>query len=142
MKELLSNDYFVLCAMAVIICCFTQLLKIPIKTFTNNIKDKKTEDRVTALLMLLPLVLGVLFNFLYNTYYLQITFSVVQGLSLGTTSIAFYQGFKKVITGKELTEKEIEQTKNVTTLVEDITKDNKIDKNDASALSEYLKKIK
>ena len=140
--ELLSNDYFVLCTMSIIICLITQLLKMPIKLFTNKIKNSKTEDRVTALLMLLPLVLGVLFNFLYNVYYLKIAFSVIEGLSWGTASIMFYQGFKKVVTGKDATAEEKAEIKNVKDLVENIVKDGKVDKNDTSAISEYLNKVK
>lgn len=142
MKELLSNDYFVLCAMSIIICLITQLLKLPIKLFTNKIKNPKTEDRVTALLMTLPLALGVLFNFLYNVYYLEIAFSVIEGLSWGTASIMFYQGFKKVITGKEPTTKEVQQLNELKELANDIGSDGKIDANDKDAISEYLNKVK
>lgn len=142
MKELLSNDYFVLSAMSIIICLITQLLKLPIKLFTNKIENPKTEDRVTALLMTLPLALGVLFNFLYNVYYLKIAFSVIEGLSWGTASIMFYQGFKKVITGKEPTTKEVQQLNDVKELANDIGSDGKIDANDKDAISEYLNKVK
>lgn len=142
MKELLSNDYFVLSAMSIIICLITQLLKLPIKLFTNKIKNPKTEDRVTALLMTLPLALGVLFNFLYNVYYLKIAFSVIEGLSWGTASIMFYQGFKKVITGKEPTVKEVQQLNYVKELANEIASDGKIDVNDKDAISEYLNKVK
>ena len=142
MEELLSNNYFVLCAMSIIICLITQLLKMPIKFFTNKIKNQKTEDRVTALLMTLPLALGVLFNFLYNVYYLKIAFSVIEGLSWGTASIMFYQGFKKVITGKEPTAIEIQQANDVKELATQIASDGKIDKNDTNAISEYLNQLK
>lgn len=142
MKELLSNNYFVLCAMSIIICLITQLLKLPIKLFTNKIKNQKAENRVTSLLMLIPLALGVLFNFVYNVYYLHIAFSVIEGLSWGTTSIAFYQGFKKLITGKEPTAIEIQQANDVKELATQIASDGKIDKNDTNAISEYLNKVK
>ena len=142
MKELLSNNYFVLCAMSIIICLITQLLKLPIKLFTNKIKNQKAENRVTSLLMLIPLALGVLFNFIYNVYYLHIAFSVIEGLSWGTTSIAFYQGFKKLITGKEPTATEIQQVNDVKKLADQIASDGKIDKNDTNAISEYLNKVK
>jgi nitrate reductase gamma subunit len=140
--ELLSNDYFVLGAMSIIICLITQLLKMPIKLFTNKIKNSKTEDRVTALLMLLPLVLGVLFNFLYNVYYLKIAFSVIEGLSWGTASIMFYKGFKKLVTGKEPTAEESEKIKSVKDLVQKIASDGKVDKTDTTAINEYLNKVK
>lgn len=142
MEELLSNDYFVLCAMSIIICLITQLLKMPIKFFTNKIKNQKTEDRVTALLMTLPLALGVLFNFFYNVYYLKIAFSVIEGLSWGTASIMFYQGFKKLITGKNPTATETQQVNDVKQLASEIASDGKIDKDDANAISEYLNKVK
>ena len=142
MKELLSNDYFVVCTMSIIICLITQLLKLPIKLFTNKIKNQKAEDRVTALLMILPLALGILFNFLYNVYYLKIAFSVIEGLSWGTASIMFYQGFKKVITGKEPTDLEIKEITSVKELASKIASDGKLDKNDKNAIDEYLNKVK
>ena len=141
MKELLSNNYFVLCAMSIIICFITQLIKMPIKRFTNKIKDATTEKRVTALFMLLPLVLGVLFNFLYNVCYLHIAFSVVTGLSWGTTSIMFYQGFRRVITGKEPTAQEMEQLQDIKDFANDVSKDGKINANDTSAVKDFLDKV-
>lgn len=140
--ELLSNDYFVLCAMSIIICLITQLLKMPIKFFTNKIKNPNTEDRVTALLMTLPLALGVLLNFLYNVFYLKIAFSVIEGLSWGTASIMFYQGFKKLITGKDPTPIESEQINSVRELASKIASDGKIDRSDTNAINEYLNKVK
>lgn len=140
--ELLSNDYFVLSVMSVIICIACQLIKMPIKHFTNKIKDKTVESRVTILIMLLPLALGVLFNFLYNVYYLHIAFSVVTGLSWGTTSMMFYQGFKKFITGKDTTPEAKENLESIKNLVKEVTKDGKIDKSDASAVKDFLNKVK
>ena len=139
--ELLSNDYFVLGAMSIIICLVTQLLKMPIKIFTNKIKDEKVEKRVTALFMLLPLGLGVLFNFLYNVYYLHIAFSVVTGLSWGTTSIMFYQGFRRFITGKETPKEDLEQLEDVKNLANTIANDGKIDCTDVGAVKDFLDKV-
>ena len=141
MKELLSNDYFMLYAMSVIICIVTQLIKMPIKHFTNKIKDATTEKRVTALFMLLPLALGVLFNFLYNTYYLHISFSVVTGLSWGTTSIMFYQGFRRFITGKEPTAQEVEELQDIKNLANTVGSDGKINVTDTSAVKDFLDKV-
>ena len=140
--ELLSNDYFVLSAMSIIICLVTQILKLPIKFFTNKIKEQKIEKRVTTLLMLLPLVLGVVFNFVYNTYYLHTTLSIVTGLSWGTTSIMFYQGFKRVVYGIETTPEAKANLENIKELVKEVTKDGKIDKEDTSAIKDFLDKVK
>ena len=128
--------------MAIIICLITQLIKMPIKIFTNKIKDEKVEKRVTTLFMLLPLILGVLFNFLYNNFYLHIAFSVVQGLSWGTTSIMFYQGLKRFLTGKETTEEEKKNLESVKDLVLEIAKDGKLDSTDTSAVKDFLNKVK
>lgn len=141
MKELLSNDYFVLCAMSIIICIISQLIKMPIKHFTNKIKNATIEKRVTALFMLLPLTLGVLFNFLYNTYYLHIAFSVVTGLSWGTTSIMFYQGFRRFMTGKEPTAQEVQQLQDIKNLANTVGGDGKINANDTSAVKDFLDKV-
>lgn len=142
MTELLSNDYFLICGMSVVICLCTQLVKLPFKLATNKIKNAKVESRVTALFMLLPLALGVLFNYLYNGYYLHIDYSIIEGLSWGTTSIMFYQAFKKVVTGKEPTAEEKAQVESVKTLVETITEDGKVDKSDSDAIKDFLNKVK
>jgi hypothetical protein len=140
--ELLSNEYFILGVMSIIICLITQILKMPIKIFTNKIKNVKVEKRVTTLLMLLPLALGILFNFVYNTYYLHVAFSAVQGLSWGTTSIMFYQGLKRFLTGQETPEQEKKELKSVKDLVEEIAKDGKVDNSDTSAVKDFLNKVK
>lgn len=142
MEELLSNDYFVLGAMSVIICLISQLIKMPIKHFTNKIKNEVVEKRVTALFMLLPLALGVLFNFLYNTYYLHIAFSVVTGLSWGTTSIMFYQGVKRFFTGKDTPIEEQQQLEDIQTLANAIGNDGKLNAEDGSAVKDFLNKVK
>lgn len=139
--KLLSYDYFVVVAMSVVICLITQLIKAPIKFFTNKIKNSNIEDRITTLFMLIPLALGVVGNFLYNTYYLHIAFSVLEGLSWGTASIAFYQAFKKALTGKTPSKKEIEAVNQIKVLTEKITKDGKVDGKDVSAVKEFLDKV-
>lgn len=140
--ELPSNDYYLLIIMPVLICLATQALKMPIKHFTNKIKSEKIENRITALFMLLPLALGLLANFLYNTLYLQIPFSVTTGLSWGTASMMFYKGFMKIVVGKEPTALEEKQLEDVKNLANAIGSDGKIDKTDTSAVKDFLNKVK
>jgi hypothetical protein len=90
----------------------------------------------------LPLALGILFNFVYNTYYLHVAFSAVQGMSWGTTSIMFYQGLKRFLTGQETPEQEKKELKSVKDLVEEIAKDGKVDNSDTSAVKDFLNKVK
>ena len=51
-KQLLSNEYFVWCAMAVIIFALTQVLKLPIKYFTNKIDNQRVRRMVNATILL------------------------------------------------------------------------------------------
>lgn len=129
-KQLLSNDYFVVCAMAVIIFGITQLLKLPIKAITKAITKRIKKDVVrervrkilNAIILFIPFALGVLFEWLYSTYYLKDAFSVIAGLGYGTAGISLYsfvERFFKVKIPNPYTE--TEEGKAVVELVEDVT---------------------
>lgn len=142
MEWLLHNTYFVWCAMAVIIFLLTQLLKLPYKCLTKKIKNERKRKIANALILLLPFVFGVLFEFLYSTYYLQSTFTVITGLGYGTASISLYgiveRFFKVKINNPYET---TEEGKAVTDLIEDIQEDGKVDSTDKSAVEEFLEKL-
>lgn len=142
MELLLHNDYFVWCAMAVIIFGITQVLKLPIKCFTKKIANERARKIVNATILIIPFVLGVLFEFLYSTYYLHSAFTVITGLGYGTASISLYgiveRFFKvKIPNPYETTE----EGKAVTDLVESIQADGKVDHEDKTAVEEFLEKL-
>ena len=90
MWELLKNPYFVMCAMALIIFLVTQVLKMPIKFGTKHIKNPQVRKMTNATILLIPFGLGVLADFLYSTYVLQTTFTIIAGLGYGTAGISLY----------------------------------------------------
>ena len=137
MVELLNNEYFVWGAMAILVLCLSQLIKLPIKALTKKlIKDDNKRSRVNIVLMLIPLALGVLGDWLFCTYYLGVAFSIVEGIKIGGTAITLYGMLEKAIKGAQSKE-----TTETIKLVEDITKDGKIDKTDSAILKDFADKL-
>jgi hypothetical protein len=140
--ELLKNDYFVWCAMAVIIFALTQVLKLPIKYFTKKISNERLRRIVNATILLIPFGLGILADFLYSTYYLHTAFTIITGLGYGTAGISLYGAVERFFKVKTNNPYESEAGKAVTELVGEISKDGKVDKNDTHAVKDFWKKIK
>lgn len=143
LHELLHNTNFVWCAMAVIIFIITQIIKQPYKFLTKKtIKNERARKIANTVILLLPFAFGILLEFLYTTYYLHSTFTIIAGLTYGTTSLSLYniveRFFKIKIDNPYNT---TEEGKAVTELIEDITADGKIDNTDKSAVQEFLDKL-
>jgi hypothetical protein len=137
MAELLNNETFVWGAMAIIVLCLSQLLKMPIKALNKKIiKNESTRSRVNTFIMLIPLGLGVLCDYLFCTYYLGISFSIVEGVKIGGTAVTFYGVLEKLIKGTQSKE-----TLETIKLVESITKDGKVDKSDAQSIKDFANKL-
>jgi hypothetical protein len=134
MEELLNNETIMWGIMSFIVLCASQLLKLPIKALTKKlIKDENIRSRVNVILMLIPLGLGILCDWLFCTYYLGITFNIVEGVKIGGTAVTLYAGIEKIFKGK--TSKETTETLK---LVEDITKDGKVDKSDNEIVKHFI----
>lgn len=151
MKELLNilenflhNPNIVWCIMAVIIFLVTQLLKLPIKYFTNKIKNERKRKIVNATILLIPFGLGILLDFLYSSYYLQdpTAFNIIVGLGYGTAGISLYSIIERTFKVKVDNPYKTEEGKAVTEFVDDITKDEKVDDSDSSAVQDFLDKLK
>ena len=140
--KLLNNEYFVWCAMAVIIFALTQVLKLPIKACTKHIKNERVRRMVNATILLIPFALGVLVDFLYSTYYLHAAFSVITGLGYGTAGISLYGAIERFFKVKTDNPYETEAGKAVTELVEEISKDGKVDGSDKHAVADFWNKVK
>ncbi len=138
MKELLNDDYFILVAMSLVICILTQIIKFPIKHFTDKIKSSKKEGRITTIIMLIPLILGIVINFFFNTYYLHIPFAPLDGLTWGSTSIVLYNAIKRVLTGNNTSEADKKAEQAVNALVQDIKQDGQLNAGDIDAVKEYF----
>ncbi|MCM1437799.1 MAG: hypothetical protein NC131_01115 [Roseburia sp.] len=141
--RLLSNDYFVWCAMAAIIFLITQIVKLPWKCLTKKlIKNERTRKIANAVILLIPFGLGVLGDFLYSTYYLHTAFTVITGLGYGTASISLYGIVERFFKVKiENPYETTEEGKAVTELVEKVQEDGKVDSTDLSAVDEFWEKI-
>ena len=140
--KLLNNEYFVWCAMAVIIFALTQVLKLPIKYFTKKISNERVRRMVNATILLIPFALGVLVDFLYSTYYLHSAFTIITGLGYGTAGISLYGAIERFFKVKTENPYETEAGKAVTELVEEISKDGKVDENDKHAVADFWNKGK
>lgn len=140
--RLLNNNYFVWCAMAVIIFAFTQVLKLPIKYFTKKIKNERGRRMVNATILLIPFALGVLADFLYSTYYLHTAFTIITGLGYGTAGISLYGAIERFFKVKIENPYETEAGKAVTELVEEISADGKVDEDDKHAVKDFWNKGK
>lgn len=144
LHQLLHNNYFIWCVMAVIIFAVTQLIKLPIKHFTNKIKNERKRKIVNATILLIPFALGVLLDFLYAYYILKdpTAFTVITGLGYGTAGISLYGVIERFFKVKIANPYDTTEGKAVTELVDDITADGKVDSNDSSAVQDFLDKIK
>lgn len=141
LHNLLHNSYFIWCVMAIIIFAITQFLKLPIKYFTKKIKNPRERKIVNATILLIPFALGVLFEFLYSTYYLHTVFNGITGLGYGAAGVSLYGVIERFFKVKIENPYDTEEGKSVTKLVDDITEDGKIDSSDESAVKEFLNKI-
>jgi hypothetical protein len=140
--ELLKNEYFVWCAMAVIIFALTQVLKLPIKACTKKIENERVRRIVNATILLIPFGLGVLADFLYSTYYLHTAFTVITGLGYGTAGISLYGAIERFFKVKTENPYETEAGKAVTELVKEISKDGKVDEDDRHAVADFWNNVK
>lgn len=137
MAQLLNNSNFMWGAMALIVLALSQVLKLPIKMLTKKfIKEKNVRDKVNISIMLIPLALGILCDYLFCTLYLQVAFNIVEGVKIGGTAITLYGMIEKGFKGNKS-----QETKAVESLVENITKDGKIDKNDSTAVKDFVKNL-
>ena len=123
--------------MSIIVLILSQLLKLPIKALTEKtIKDKTVRDRVNVTIMLIPLALGILADYLFCTLYLNVAFDIVEGVKIGGTAVTIYGALEKLFKGKQ--SNEIAQT---IQLVGNITKDGKVDNKDISTVQDYVDKL-
>lgn len=142
LAKFLHNEYFIWCAMAVIVFVVTQLLKLPIKVCTKKIKNERTRKIANGTILLIPFALGVLFEFLYSTYYLHTAFTIITGLGYGTAGVSLYGVVERFFKVKTNNPYETEEGEAILELVEEVVKDDKVDESDKQALKDYLNKVK
>ena len=145
-KQLLSNEYLMLCVMAAVIFGLTQVLKLPIKAATNHIKNEKTRGIVNLIILIIPFALGLLTEYFFDGLYLHNAFTGIVGLQYGSSSLLVYSVFEKIAkkTGIEIkldNPLDTEEGKAVMELVKDVQEDGKIDESDVSAVDKFWKTI-
>lgn len=143
MRELLTNRYFVVAVMAIVIFFATQLLKMPIKHFTHKLENERIRRMVNATILLIPFILGVVFDLLYSTFVTHTAFSVIVGLGYGSAGISLYgtvERFFKIKISNPY--EETEEGKAVVEAVDKVTADKKVDKKDIDPVKDFLKKVK
>ena len=141
METLLHNEAFVLGAMGLVIFGITQLLKLPIKFFTSKIQNERGRRIVNATILLIPFACGILGDYLYATYYLHTAYDIVTGLSYGLSAISLYGFVERFFKVKVDNPYETNEGKAVLQLVDNVTKDGKVDNNDKSAVQSFLEKM-
>lgn len=142
LAKILHNEYFIWCAMAVIVFGVTQLLKLPIKVCTKRIQNERVRKIVNGTILLIPFALGVLFEFLYSTYYLHTAFTIITGLGYGTAGVSLYGVVERFFKVKTDNPYKTEEGEAILELVEEVVKDDKVDESDKQALKDYLNKVK
>lgn len=142
MQELLYNEYVVWCTMAIIVFAMTQICKLPIKYFTKRIKNERKRKIANATILLIPFILGVLLEFLYSTYVLKVTFSLIEGLGYGTAGISLYGVVERFFKIKVSNPYKSDEGEAVIGLIEDVTGDGKIDGEDVDAVKAFWEKVK
>lgn len=142
MRELLANKYFILSVMAIIVFAFTQVIKMPIKHFTSRIKNERSRKMVNATILIIPFVVGVALDFAYTRYYLHTASSVITGLGYGMAGISLYGVIERFFKVKVSNPYECDLGKQVVGLVNSVSADGKIDKNDKNAIAEFYNKVK
>ena len=141
-NDLLHNAYFIWCVMSFVIFGLTQLIKLPIKYFTNKIQVERVRRIVNTVILLIPFAFGILFEFLWATFYLHEAFSVLTGLGYGTTAISLYGIIERFFKVKIPNPYDSEEGESVSELAEEIAKDGKVDESDIPAVQEFLDKLK
>ena len=145
-KQLLSNEYIVGVAMAVIIFGLTFLFKLPIKVLTKKYSKTERSRKIKNLIIIfIPFALGLLGEFLYSYFYLHSAFNVIKGLGYGSAAIAMYAPIAQFLKEKAGIKLEnpfdTEEGEAVQELVDNVQADGKVDKSDISAVDKFWKTI-
>lgn len=137
MELILKTNWFSWGIMSLIVFCLTFAVKIPIKLITKNIKDDRARELVNVCIMLVPLALGVLLNYVYCVVLVGKVFSITAGFEVGAGAMTLYAAWEKITKGKVSKE-----TQATLELAEDVVEDGKVDKQDVSAVKEFYNKVK
>ena len=140
--ELLNNEHFVWGVMSVLIFAFTQVLKLPIKHFTKKIENERFKKIANISILVLAYGIAVLLDFLFAHFYLHTDLNLMRAFYSWSGSSAVYSFIERFFGKKVENEHETAEGQAVKLLFGSVAKDNKVDKNDKTAVDEFLEKVK
>lgn len=148
MKELLNNETFVWCTMALVAFLVTQGLKWAfVKPFTKNL-SQKAKTIINSVILVIAFGSAVLCEFLYSHFWLQSAIDLnraLQGWGGASAVYGVFEWFVKAIKGNNVNIENPYQTedgKAILNTVGEIVKDGKIDGNDKTVVKEFIEKVK
>lgn len=145
---IISNKYILMVVMSVVLFFITEGLKRPIKLLTGKAKTARARKLLNLVIMIVPIGLGMLCEYLYNVLFLKQSFDVLGALSYGMSALVLYTPIEVIFFGKNKKKAEsenpydTEEGKSAVNLIKNIAKDGKLDINDIPAIKDFYDKIK
>ena len=147
MAELLNNEKIVLIAMGIVAFLVTQGLKWAcVKPFTKNL-NTRAKTIINSVILIIAFGSAVLCEFLYSHFWLHTAINLTRasygwGYASGVYGVVemiirFIKGDNVKLENPYQTE----EGKQTTKLIENITKDGKIDKEDSQSMKDYVNKL-
>ena len=147
MAELLNNEKIVLIAMGIVALLVTQGLKWAfVKPFTKNL-NTRAKTIINSVILIIAFGSAVLCEFLYSHFWLHTAINLTRasygwGYASGVYGVVemvirFIKGDNVKLENPYQTE----EGKQTTKLIEDITKDGKIGKEDSQSMKDYVNKL-
>lgn len=89
LTKILSNPDYVTLIMAFVVFLLVELIKQPIKLLTKKL-PQKTRQLVNSTILLLPIGIGILGQYLFTHFYSHTAFDAIQGVLVGGEAMAMY----------------------------------------------------
>lgn len=137
--EFLYNKDITIWIMAVIVFAITFLLKLPIKVLSKKAKNEQCRKAINSVILIIPFAVGMLVEWLYDTFIIKGVFDYVTGFLVGGQSIALYGVVERFFGVKVENPYETEEGKKVLEQVEEITEDGTVT---ADEIQDFLNNIK
>ena len=137
--EFLYNKDITIWIMAVIVFAITFLLKLPIKALSKKAKNEQCRKAIYSVILIIPFAIGMLVEWLYDTFIMKGVFDYVTGFLVGGQSIALYGVVERFFGVKVENPYETEEGKKVLEQVEEITEDGTVT---ADEIQDFLNNIK
>ena len=142
MWQIMSNNRLVLVISGTLIFALTQLLKMPIKHFTNKIKNERLRRIVNITIMFIPFALGAGLEFAYSAFIYHDAFNLGLGFAYGTFGVSVYSFVERFLKVKIPNPFETKEGKAVLEFIDAIGEDGKIDEKDSDAIQAFWDKVK